>query len=150
PARAICPMVRYPELKTMALGGVPAGRQNAIEQPIATEPMSTAGGMPREIAAPAMTGMAIAVTAVLDVISVRKMKSVADTPSITIIGHPASADTPPPIQVARPVLDIASASASPPPNSSSTPHGIFTALFQSSATSPFFQSKGMAKRMSAH
>ena len=105
--------------------------------------------MPIGAAIAAITGNAIAVIAVFDVTSPRKTKSAVVAAIITIRGAPARIATPLPIHAERPVLPIASARDSPPPNRSSTPHGIVTAVPQSRAVWPRRQSSGTAKRIRA-
>lgn len=66
-------ILKYPEPKTTALGGVAAGNMNAHEAAIVAPVMIMKGCTSNNTAIEAKTGKSIAVVARLDVISVRKL-----------------------------------------------------------------------------
>ncbi len=83
PARTIFGIVRSPDPKTIALGGVATGNMKAQLAANVTGTVSTIGSMPDLYAMAAMTGRKVAVVAILLVNSVRKTISVVT--AITII-----------------------------------------------------------------
>ena len=88
------------------------------------------------IAIEASMGKSIAVVARLEVISVRKLTAAINKKRINKIGRPFSEMNCCPIHSASPVEVNPFASAMPPPNRMSTPHGNFTASCQLSMRSP--------------
>lgn len=73
PLRAIMGIVTYPELKTIAFGGVATGSMKAQEAAIAAGAIIIKGFSPIPEATPAKMGNIIAVVAVLLVNSVRNI-----------------------------------------------------------------------------
>ena len=111
--------------------------------------ISVVGAKPSPAATPAMMGIAIVEVAVFEVTSVRKTKSAAISAISTIGGIEPRLLTPDPIHVANPERSMARASERPPPNSTSTSHGIFLAVGQSRAKTPRLRSTGMRNRARA-
>ena len=72
PTRTISGILKYPEPKTTALGGVATGSINAHEAATVAETIKINGWTSIVIAIGYKTGKSIAVVAKLDVISVRK------------------------------------------------------------------------------
>ena len=75
PALTICDIFIFPEEKTMAFGGVATGNMNAIEAEMVAGTIIKRGLKPRANAVPFIIGSNAAVVAVLEVSSVKKVKS---------------------------------------------------------------------------
>ena len=83
-------MVKYPEPKTTALGGVATGNIKAQEEAIVAPIINIKGCTSRDSAIEASTGKSIEVVATLEVISVRKFTAVTIKASNTIKCTPSS------------------------------------------------------------
>ena len=121
----------------MALGGVPTGSMKAQVAANAAGIKSDIGSAPIPIATPPSTGMKVAAVAVFDVTSVRNRISVTTAAISSSTGSVPSPETCAPNHWSSPEAATAEASDSPPPNSSSTPHGSpSSASFHSSTIRP--------------
>src|SRR5699024_7955199 len=113
-------------------GGVATGNINAHDAATAAATINAYGWNPNATAKDAIIGNIIEAVAVFDVISVRKITSVATT-AITIMRlTPCKLDNCSPIQSDKPDSTNPEAIASPPPNNSKIPQGNFTAVSPSS------------------
>lgn len=76
-----------PVAKTIELGAVATGKQNAQEQLITTGIINNSMGKPKAIAADAITGISNVAVAVLDVISVKKETDIHNANNISNKGN---------------------------------------------------------------
>ena len=137
PALAICGMVTSPLENTTALGPVATGSIKAQLADIASGTNNIIGSSPDATASAPMIGRSVAVVAVLLVSSVRKTTNVTRIKIIKIKSNVPIIASSLPIQIARPDDFTAAARLKPPPKRSKTPHGIFSAVFQSSKVGVF-------------
>src|SRR5699024_8912838 len=84
PALSISEICKYPEPNTTAFGGVATGNINAHDAATAAATINAYGWNPKATANEAIIGNIIEAVAVFDVISVKKITSVATT-AITIM-----------------------------------------------------------------
>ena len=142
PALAICGSVTSPLPYTIAFGGVATGSMNAQLAPIAAGTTSNSGSTPSAIATAASIGKNAAAVAVLLVTSVRNIITSSAIMNNSKNGRKLKNCSEFPIQSARPVVVIAAARLSPPPNSIKTSHGSLFASLQSSMNSIFLKFAG--------
>ena len=113
-----------PDPKTIALGGVATGNIKAQLAARATAAVTNIGLKSDCIAMAATTGKKVAVVAILEVNSVKKIIMVTTNITINAILIPCGIRLP--IHTARPVVCTALARLKPPPNSTSNPQGTFS------------------------
>ena len=123
PALIIFGILKRPEPKTIAFGGVATGNINAQLAAKVTGAAKMIGLIPISIAIAPIIGKNVAVVAILLVNSVMKMIIIAIITTRTVIGRVSIADKFDPIHAAKPVLLTADANDSPPPKSSKILHG---------------------------
>lgn len=124
PVLAISRIETLPVPKTIAFGGVPTGSMNAQFAAIAAGTINASGCTFIDTASAASNGRIIVAVAVFDVISVKNSTNNAVIVMINIIGNPLSKMSWSLSHASNLLVVIAFASANPPPNNSSTPHGI--------------------------
>jgi len=118
-------ILRKPEPKTTALGGVATGNINAQEAAIVAPTIIIRGWISIEILTEAKIGKIIDTVAKFDVISVKKLTINTTEIRISIIFKLFNTVIFSPIQRASPLPIIAAANDNPPPNNNIIPHGIF-------------------------
>src|SRR5690554_379691 len=131
PALIMSEMRMWPVPNTMAFGGVATGIMKAQLAATAAGTAYRRGDTSWAIANAPISGRKAAAVAVLLVTSVRKMITVVMISKITRVGMVPITAMDSAIQIARPEEVITAASDRPPPNSNSTPQGIFEAVSQS-------------------
>src|SRR5699024_3378685 len=132
PALAISGIRKYQEPYTTAVVRITTSNINAHDAATDAATINAYGWNPKATANEAIIGNIIEAVAVFDVISVKKITSVATT-AITIMRlTPCKPDNCSPIQSDKPDSTNPDAIASPPPNNSTIPHSNFTAVSQSS------------------
>src|SRR5690554_5162667 len=148
PAEIISVIFMWPVPNTMAFGGVATGIMKAQLAATAAGTAYRIGDTSWAMARAPISGRKAAAVAVLLVISVRKIITAAMTSTMASVGSVPITDRDSAIQTARPEEVITAASDRPPPNSSSTPQGIFEAVSQSIRL-PFSRLTGIRNMMMA-
>ena len=143
PPFIISVILMYPVPYTKAFGGVATGSINAIDAARVAATDNATGSFPVPCAIEIIIGIIIDVTAVLDVTSVRSSRRMIKTNINTNVeGEPKNESAVFANQLARPVLNIPSDSAMPPPNNKRVPQSTNFASDQLSTNFWLFQSTG--------
>ena len=91
PIRAISPILIFPELKTIALGGVATGSIKAQEAASAAPANKGIGGIPKAAVKVINKGKTMLAVAVLEVTSVKKLIPAITSNDISIAGRKLAA-----------------------------------------------------------
>src|SRR6185503_882988 len=134
----------------MAFGGVETGSMKPIDAPRHAPSAGGRGSTPAAFDTAMATGTTIVAAAVFDVVSERTIATAVNNATrpnrLSAFNAPAS---PSPIQRARPVPNIKSPNANPPPNSRMVPQSMRTASRQPNVNSILRALTGNTNRSSA-